>query len=191
MPIGDNEQGGCARASWPRDTGHPVEFLDVGTSHGGSWRRQSSWSSRCLAGCATGRSSTVEVAAAPPAVRVGSEPAFQLHQAPNPGAVGAEIGSTFAAASLMMARSTPSSSAPVSSGAAIGRPRSGSCQVPTATGYRTHVRDRIGNAHLARLNESVAAPPPSAVRDDAAGRFRLWSRGSGAAGRQIGSNRCP
>lgn len=45
--------------------------------------------------------------------------------------------------------------------------------------------------HLARLNESVAAPPPSAVRDDAAGRFRLWSRGSGAAGRQIGSNRCP
>jgi hypothetical protein len=45
----------------------------------------------------------------------------------------------------MVARSTPSSSAHRSSGAAIGRPRSGSCQVPTQTGYRTDVRDRIGN----------------------------------------------
>jgi hypothetical protein len=37
------------------------------------------------------RSSTVEVAASPPAVRLGTELAFQLHQAPDPGAVGAEV----------------------------------------------------------------------------------------------------
>jgi hypothetical protein len=37
-------------------------------------------------------SSAVEVAAAPPAVCLGSELAFQLHQAPDPGAVGAEVG---------------------------------------------------------------------------------------------------
>jgi hypothetical protein len=35
------------------------------------------------------RSSTVKVAAAPSAVRLGSELAFQLHEAPDPGAVGA------------------------------------------------------------------------------------------------------
>jgi hypothetical protein len=39
-------------------------------------------------------------------------------------------GSTLAAASEMVAGSTPSSSAHCSSGAAIGRPKSGSCQVP-------------------------------------------------------------
>src|SRR5215207_1137968 len=38
------------------------------------------------------RSSTVEVAAAPPAVRLRRELAFQLHQAPDPGAVGTEVG---------------------------------------------------------------------------------------------------
>jgi hypothetical protein len=38
------------------------------------------------------RSSTVEVAASPPAIRLGPELAFQLHQAPDPGAVGAEVG---------------------------------------------------------------------------------------------------
>jgi hypothetical protein len=38
------------------------------------------------------RSSTVEVAAAPPAVRLRPELAFQLHQAPDPGAVGADVG---------------------------------------------------------------------------------------------------
>jgi hypothetical protein len=37
-------------------------------------------------------SSTVEVAASPPAVRLGPELAFQLHQAPDPGAVGANVG---------------------------------------------------------------------------------------------------
>jgi hypothetical protein len=38
------------------------------------------------------RSSTVEVAASPPAVHLGPELALQLHQAPDPGAVGAEVG---------------------------------------------------------------------------------------------------
>jgi hypothetical protein len=55
-------------------------------------------------------------------------------------------GSTFVAASRMVARSTPSSSAQRSSGAAIGRPTSGSCQVPTRSGYRTHIREGISNA---------------------------------------------
>jgi len=45
----------------------------------------------------------------------------------------------------MVARLTPSSSAHRSSGAAISRPRSGSCQVPTGTAYRTDIRVR-GNA---------------------------------------------
>lgn len=55
-------------------------------------------------------------------------------------------GSVLAASSRTVARSTPSSSAHRSSGAAIGRPRSGSCQVPTEAGYRTQVRERIENA---------------------------------------------
>jgi hypothetical protein len=38
------------------------------------------------------RSSTVEVAAAPQPVELGPELAFQLHEAPDPGAVGAEVG---------------------------------------------------------------------------------------------------
>jgi hypothetical protein len=38
------------------------------------------------------RSSTVEIAASPPAVRPWPELAFQLHQAPDPGAVGTEVG---------------------------------------------------------------------------------------------------
>ena len=37
------------------------------------------------------RSSTIEVAASPPAVRLRPELAFQLHQAPDPGAVSADI----------------------------------------------------------------------------------------------------
>jgi hypothetical protein len=37
-------------------------------------------------------SSTVEVTAAPSSVRLGPELAFQLHQAPDPGAVGAQVG---------------------------------------------------------------------------------------------------
>jgi hypothetical protein len=38
------------------------------------------------------RSSTVEIAASPPAVRPWPELAFQLRQTPNPGAVGTEVG---------------------------------------------------------------------------------------------------
>jgi hypothetical protein len=49
-------------------------------------------SSQVLLVGATGRSSTVEVAASPPAVRLGRKQAFQLHQAPDPDAVGAEVG---------------------------------------------------------------------------------------------------
>jgi hypothetical protein len=70
----------------------PRVFLDVGVGHGGSWRCPSSWSGRWLAGGATGRSSTVEVAASPRAVRLGLEVAFQLHQTPDPGAIGTELG---------------------------------------------------------------------------------------------------
>jgi hypothetical protein len=51
-----------------------------------------------------------------------------------------------AVASWMVAKSMPSSCAHRCSGAAIGRPRSGSCQVPTDTAYRTRVRGSIGNA---------------------------------------------
>ena len=61
-------------------------------SERGAMECRSSWSGRCLAGCAAGRSSTVEISAAAPAVRLGSELALQLHQAPDPGAVGAEVG---------------------------------------------------------------------------------------------------
>jgi hypothetical protein len=38
------------------------------------------------------RSSTVEIAASPPAVRPWPELTLQLHQAPDPGAVGTEVG---------------------------------------------------------------------------------------------------
>jgi hypothetical protein len=117
-----------------------------GVGHRGSWNCRSSWSGRCLAVCATARSSTVEVAAAPPPVRLGPELAFQLHQTLDPGAVGAEVGLDVRGPLQMVARSTPSSSAHRSSGAAIGQPRSGSCQVPARAGYRTPVRDPIGNA---------------------------------------------
>jgi hypothetical protein len=43
--------------------------------------------------CVGGRGpSAVEVTAPPPTVHLGPELAFQLHQAPDPGAVGAEVG---------------------------------------------------------------------------------------------------
>src|SRR5215218_4000441 len=69
-----------------------VVFFDVGVGHGGSWKCRSAWSGGCLRGWATGPSATVEVPASPPAVCLGPELAFQLHQAPDPGAVGAEVG---------------------------------------------------------------------------------------------------
>jgi hypothetical protein len=74
--------------------------------------------------------SPVDVAASPPAVCLGPELAFQLHQAPDPGAVSAAYGSTSAASSRTVARSTPSSSAHRSSGAVIGRPNPGRARSP-------------------------------------------------------------
>jgi hypothetical protein len=93
--------------------------------HRGSWRCRSSWSDRCLAVWATaafvgGRGSRLAA---------GRTPLAGV-------AVPAASGS----------KSTPSSSAHRCSGAAIGRPRSGSCQVPTETGYRTDVGEGIKNA---------------------------------------------
>jgi hypothetical protein len=124
------------------------------------------------------RSSAVEVPASPPAVRRRSEQAFQLHQAPDPGAVGAEVGLDVGGASWMVAKSMPSSCAHRCSGAAIGRPRSGSCQVPTETAYRTHVRGSIGNAtdcdrtgrRAQRRPEQTVVPTVSSVRRAADGQ---------------------
>ena len=64
-------------------------------------------------------------------------------------------GSTLAAASWRRIRSTPSSSAHRSSGAAIGLPRQGSCQVPTDPRYRTQVRGPI---------TQPCVPQPQSVR---------------------------
>src|SRR4029453_12944335 len=64
-----------------------------------------------------------------------------------------------------LARSTPSSSAHRSSGAAIGRPRPGSCQVPTDPEYRTRVRGSIHiPAYRDRSYAQLAGPPPKRVR---------------------------
>src|SRR5215212_9974921 len=94
-----------------------------------------------------GRSpSAVEVAPAAAAVRLRPELALQLHQAPDPGAVGAEVrldvggqlvdgGQVDAEqlrAPLQRCRDRPA--------------QVWSCQVPTRAGYRTDVRDPIGNA---------------------------------------------
>ena len=86
--------------------------------------------------------STVQVAAPPSAVGLGPELSLKLHQASDPGASARMYGSTLAAASWTLARSTPSSCAHRSSGAAIGRPRPGSCQVPTDPGYRTQFENQ-------------------------------------------------
>ena len=58
-------------------------------------------------------------------------------------------GSTVAASSRTVASSTPSSWAHRSSGAAIGRPWSGSCQVPTRPGIEPMFEVDIGNATYA------------------------------------------
>jgi hypothetical protein len=69
-----------------------MEFLDVGVGQCGSWRCRSSWPADARLYVLLPRSSTVEVATSPPAVRLGPELAFQLHQAPHLGAIGAEVG---------------------------------------------------------------------------------------------------
>jgi hypothetical protein len=90
--------------------------------------------------------SAVEVAAPAPAIGLGPELPLKLHEAPDPGAVGAEVrldlggqlvdgGQVDAEqlrASLQRRWDWPA--------------KSGSCQVPTEPGYRTPVRERIENA---------------------------------------------
>jgi hypothetical protein len=78
--------------------------------------------------------STVDIAAAPSAVRPRAELPLKLHQAPDPGVVGADVRFDLGGQFTDGGRSTSSSSAHRSSGAAIGRPSSGSCQFPTVTG---------------------------------------------------------
>jgi hypothetical protein len=64
-------------------------FFDVGVGHCGPWKCRSAWSGRYVL---LPRSSTVEVAAAAPAVHLWAQLTLQLRQAPDPGAVGAEVG---------------------------------------------------------------------------------------------------
>ena len=88
------------------------------------------------------------VAGAPTDV-AGRVPAPQPRQRATPALLAPSVrsyGSTLADSSRTVARSAPSSYAHRSSGAAIGRPTSGSCQVPTGLRYRTQGRERIGNA---------------------------------------------
>ena len=131
-----------------------------------------------LAACATaafvgGRDSRLAVGRTPQAGATAPAPS-----APDPGAVSTDIGPTLAAASWMVAKSMPSSCAHRSSGAAIGRPRSGSCQVPTETAYRTDVRENRecyrlrpdGPAGAQRRPEQNVAPKVSSVRRAADGQ---------------------
>jgi hypothetical protein len=90
--------------------------------------------------------SPVEVTAPARAVGLRPELAFQLHQAPDLGAVRATIGLDAFGEFVDGGQVDASSSGHRSSGAAIGWPRSGSCQVPTGPAYRTQVREWIGNA---------------------------------------------
>ena len=63
-------------------------FLNVGVGHCSSWKCRSAWSGREV----LLRSSTIEVAASAPAVHLWVQLALQLRKAPDPGAVGAEVG---------------------------------------------------------------------------------------------------
>jgi len=114
--------------------------------HGGSWRCRSSWSGRGVDVVLLARSSTVEVAASPPAVRRWPGPALQLHQALGRGAVRAEVGFDVSGhltdggeIDAEQFRTAPA--APRSAG-----PDPGRAKPPIGTGYRTQVRTGIGNA---------------------------------------------
>jgi hypothetical protein len=111
------------------------------------------------------RSSTVEVAASPPAIRLGPELAFQLHQAPDPGAVGADVGLDLSGgladggqvdAEQLRAR--------------LQRRRDRPAQVwvvpsPHRPGYRTHVRTGIENPayRVSPCQPSWLGPGPGAI----------------------------
>jgi hypothetical protein len=86
------------------------------------------------------RSATVEVAASAPAIRLWPQLPLKLHEAPDPGAVGAEIGLDLGGQLADGGQVDAEQLAHRSSGAASGRPRSGSCQVSTEPEYRTQVR---------------------------------------------------
>jgi hypothetical protein len=154
----------------------PMGFLDVGMGHRGSWRCRSSWSGRCLpqrasAAFVGGRGSRL-VGGRTPRAGAGA-----------PAASGSRSwcrrrggrGSTLAAASQMVATSTPSSSAHRGNGAAIGRPKSGSYQVPTKRSYRTHVREGIGNATDC---DRTGGAGTEAIRAGCGSKVRLGALGS-------------
>jgi hypothetical protein len=93
VPAGLIEQARCRTAPLGHPRSFPMGFLDVGVGHCSSWRRGSSWSGRCCwRQVLLPRSSTVEVAASPAAVCLWPELALQLHEAPDPGAVGMDVG---------------------------------------------------------------------------------------------------
>ena len=81
-----------------------------------------------------------------PAVHLRAQLALQLRQAPDPGAVGAEVGLDLGGQFVDGGEVNAEQLRACSSGAAIGRPTSTSFQVPTEPAYRTQVRDRIASA---------------------------------------------
>jgi hypothetical protein len=161
----------------------PMVFLHVGVGHRGSWRCRPSWTGRCLAVCPT--AAFVDGRGSRPAA--GRTP---LAGAGVPAASGSRScrrrgcrARRWRPASWMVATSTSSSSAHRCSGAAIGRPRSGSCQVPTEAAYRTHVREGIGNAtDCNRTGRRGTEAIGAACGPDGQ---------PGCVGQQIGSNRPP
>src|SRR5829696_10081352 len=98
--------------------------------------------------------STVEIAATTSAVRLWPELPRKLHQAPDPGAV--DLGGQPTDGSQVDAKE----SAHRSNGAAIGRPRSGPCQVPTEEEYRTRVREKNRHSYLPRPDGPLATSGP-------------------------------
>jgi hypothetical protein len=91
----------------------------------------------------------------PSVVGLGPELPLKLHEAPDPGASARTDGSTLATNLQTVARSTPSSWAHRSSGAAIGRPTSRSCQIPSA--QRIEHKFDAGNQPSVTVPLTVAA----------------------------------
>ena len=118
-------------------------FLDVGVGHCGSWKCQSA-----LVGPVVlrPRSSTVEVAASAPAVHLWAELALQLRQAPDSGAVGAQVGLDLDGQLTDGGEVDPEQLRALFQRGRERSAQSTSCQVPTEPAYRTQVRDWIGSA---------------------------------------------